>query len=161
MVSSGECKGDRASAVRLGQDMVSNRLLSPMCAGYEDHVEGDGDASSHRRQQRQWQGDLLRSFDDGVGWLFAYTGEALRNPFAPPPPTEVAVMKGSRLCVSVTEWIEVRYLRSSPNRVCLRAQLFPCFLCACLFFCRFENRFIIVITVRAGVEGSRSQLLRL
>lgn len=109
MVSSGECKGDRASAVRLAQDMASNRLLSPVCAGYEEHLEGGGDASSHRQQQqqRQWQRDLIRSFDDGVGWLFAYTGEALRNPFASPPPTEVAVMKGSRLCVSVTEWVEV------------------------------------------------------
>lgn len=98
MASCRECRGDRASAVRVGQDMVSRGLLAPVCAGYAP-VESD---SAER--------DLLRSFDDAVGWLFAYAGDALRDPFAPPPPTQVSVMTGTDLDVRVADWIEVRPL---------------------------------------------------
>lgn len=100
------CNGDRASAVRLGQDMVSHRLLAPVCAGYhrpeEEFTGGGGDSSSGKEQ-----GELLRSFDDAVGWLFAFVGDALRDPFAPPPPTQVAVMSNTGVDVRVTGWTEV------------------------------------------------------
>ena len=119
--SSEECRGDRASAVRLGQDMVSNRLLTPLCAGYDEHLAGTRDASAASKQSKQRERDLPRSFDDGVGWLFAYAGEALRDPSAPPPPPEVSVMRGSRLCVSVAEWIEVllSFLRDVRFALCV------------------------------------------
>lgn len=99
------CNGDRASAVRLGQDMVSHRLLTPLCAGYDRPrdlatVAVDTAASENQR-------DLNRSFDDAVGWLFAFAGDALRDPFAPPPPTQVAVMANTGVDVRVTGWTEV------------------------------------------------------
>lgn len=102
------CNGDRASAVRLGQDMVSHRLLTPVCAGYhcpeeEQEVAGGGGDSSSGKEQ----GELLRSFDDAVGWLFAFVGDSLRDPFAPPPPTQVAVMSNTAVDVRVTGWTEV------------------------------------------------------
>lgn len=100
MASSGECRGDRASAVRVGQDMVSRGLLMPLCAGYAPAEDGGGGGGGAER-------DLLQSFDDAVGWLFAYAGDALRDPFAPPPPTQVSVMEGSGLDVQVADWIEV------------------------------------------------------
>ncbi|CBN77240.1 hypothetical protein Esi_0038_0149 [Ectocarpus siliculosus] len=99
------CNGDRASAVRLGQDMVSHRLLAPVCAGYhrpEEEVTGGGGDSSSGKEP----GELLRSFDDAVGWLFAFVGDALRDPFAPPPPTQVAVMSNTGVDVRVTSWTE-------------------------------------------------------
>ncbi|CAM9874561.1 unnamed protein product [Ectocarpus fasciculatus] len=101
------CNGDRASAVRLGQDMVSHRLLTAVCAGYhcpeeEQEVAGGGGDSSSGKEQ----GELLRSFDDAVGWLFAFVGDALRDPFAPPPPTQVAVMSNTAVDVRVTGWTE-------------------------------------------------------
>lgn len=99
MTSTGECRGDRASAVRVGQDMVFRGLLTPLCAGYapsEDQISEDR--------------DLLRSFDDAVGWLFAYAGDALRDPFAPAPVTQVSVMTSIGLDVRVADWIEVRRL---------------------------------------------------
>ncbi|CAN0236426.1 unnamed protein product, partial [Laminaria digitata] len=128
VTSSGECRGDRASAVRLGQDMVSHRLLKPLCAGYdrpEDSTSaaagggggrgrggggggaagGGGGGEGGRGSGSEQQG-LFRSFDDAVGWLFAYEGDALRDPFAPPPPTQIAVMTGTSLDVRVTDWIE-------------------------------------------------------
>lgn len=104
MTCSGECKGDRASAVRLGQDMVSRGLLSPLCAGYGPPHTNTGASATEVGEQR----DLLRSFDDAVGWLFAYAGDALRDPFAAPPPTKVVVMMGTRLDVRISDWIEVR-----------------------------------------------------
>lgn len=103
MTSSGECKGDRASAVRLGQDMVSHGLLSPLCAGYGTPNKNPFASATEARVQR----DLLHSFDDAVGWLFAYAGDALRDPFAAPPPTKVVVMTGTHLNVSISDWIEV------------------------------------------------------
>lgn len=93
--------------------MVSHRLLNPLCAGYdrpegvregEELVEGRGNGSNDSVGKHR---DLSRSFDDAVGWLFAYAGDALRDPFAPPPPTEVAVMTGTRLDVRVANWVEV------------------------------------------------------
>lgn len=102
------CNGDRASAVRLGQDMVSHRLLAPVCAGYhrpEEEVAGGGGGDSNSGGKEQ--GELLRSFDDAVGWLFAFVGDALRDPFAPPPPTQVAVMSNTGVDVRVTGWTEV------------------------------------------------------
>lgn len=113
VTSSGECDGDRASAVRLGQDLVSHRLLIPICAGY-DRPKDDLTFSSSRSggggdfdSGDEDEGDHFRSFDDAVGWLFAFAGDALRNPFAPPPPTQVAVMANTRVDVAVTGWTEV------------------------------------------------------
>ena len=126
VTSSGECRGDRASAVRLGQDMVSHRLLKPLCAGYDRPEDtsaaggggagwGNGSGGSGAKSGGQSGGksggehrSLFRSFDDAVGWLFAYEGDALRDPFAPPPATQVAVMTGTSLDVRITGWIEVR-----------------------------------------------------
>lgn len=92
--------------------MVSHRLLNPLCAGYdrpeEPGLAGGWNEGSGSREGEQR--DLSRSFDDAVGWLFAYAGDALRDPFAPAPPTRVEVMTGSRLDVRVTDWIEVRRL---------------------------------------------------
>lgn len=114
VTSSGECDGDRASAVRLGQDLVSHRLLIPICAGYIDRPKDDstggssgGGGGSDFGNGDEDQGDHFRSFDDAVGWLFAFAGDALRNPFAPPPPTQVAVMTNTRVDVAVTGWTEV------------------------------------------------------
>lgn len=77
--------------------MVSRGLLMPLCAGY---ALADDDGGGAER-------DLLRSFDDAVGWLFAYAGDALRDPFTPPSPTQISVMEGSGLDVRVADWIEV------------------------------------------------------
>lgn len=112
VTSSGECDGDRASAVRLGQDLVSHRLLIPICAGY-DHPRddptggGSGGAGGEVGNGEEDEADHFRSFDDAVGWLFAFAGDALRNPFAPPPPTQVAVMTNTGVDVAVTGWTEV------------------------------------------------------
>ena len=102
MTSSGECDGDRATAVRLGQDLVSHRLLTPVCAGYDPPKDSAAAAADGETS------DLFGSFDDAAGWLFAFEGDALRNPFAPPPPIQVAVMTSTGVEVSVTGWTEVR-----------------------------------------------------
>lgn len=117
MVStSAECGRNRASAARLGQDMVTHGLLRPLCAGYDSSLDakegalppssstkgGDDGGGGEEKQQ-----DLARSFNDAAGWLFAYAGDALRDPFAPPPPTQVAVMTGSLVDVKIPNWIEV------------------------------------------------------
>ncbi|CAM9483306.1 unnamed protein product [Scytosiphon promiscuus] len=102
------CNGDRASAVRLGQDMVSHRLMTPLCAGY-DRPRDDDDAAAAAagdRASSESRRDPSRSFDDAVGWLFAFAGDALRDPFAPPPPTQVAVMTNTGVDVRVTGWTE-------------------------------------------------------
>lgn len=111
MTSSGECNGDRATAVRLGQDLVSHRLLTPVCAGYdrlEDSVGSSGSATGAGAGADGEPADLFGSFDDAAGWLFAFEGDALRNPFAPPPPIQVAVMTSTGVEVAVTGWTEVR-----------------------------------------------------
>eukprot|EP00752_Nemacystus_decipiens_P011084 g9848.t1 len=99
VTSSGDCDGDRATAVRLGQDLVSHRLLTPVCAGYDHARESAGGANEE-------PADLSGSFDDAAGWLFAFEGDALRNPFAPPPPIQVAVMTNTGVEVAVTGWTE-------------------------------------------------------
>lgn len=102
------CNGDRASAVRLGQDMVSHRLLTPLCAGYDRPRSDLGVPAAGDRTAAEYERDPSRSFDDAVGWLFALAGDALRDPFAPPPPTQVAVMTNTGVDVRVTGWKEVR-----------------------------------------------------
>ena len=160
VTSSGECRGDRASAVRLGQDMVSHRLLKPLCAGY-DRPENAGAAGgagggwgdvvgkSGGKNEGGEQRSLFRSFDDAVGWLFAYAGDALRDPFAPPPPTQIAVMTRTRLDVRVTDWIEVRFPEWAVVGVWFS-----------LFFARFGWPHDLLGTVRyargAGGGGSAS-----
>lgn len=112
MTSSGECEGDRATAVRLGQDLVSHRLLTPVCAGYDRPKDSPGGSSATTGAGAGAEGepgDLFGSFDDAAGWLFAFEGDALRNPFAPPPPIHVAVMTNTGVQVSVTGWVEVRH----------------------------------------------------
>lgn len=87
--------------------MVGRGLLAPICAGYappeDQHAIANGIPSGANEDV-----DLLRSFDDAAGWLFAYAGGALRDPFAPPSPTQVSVMVGIQLDVRVTHWVEVR-----------------------------------------------------
>ncbi len=140
VTSSGECDGDRATAVRLGQDLVSHRLLTPVCAGYDRPeapagksgggggggggggsggsgsgsaaAAGEGDVENEKEPV-----DLFGSFDDAAGWLFAFEGDALRNPFAPPPPIHVAVMTNTAVDVAVTGWVEVRRLVSVRARL--------------------------------------------
>lgn len=105
MTSSGDCDGDRATAVRLGQDLVSHRLLTPVCAGYDRPKDSPGGGATGDESE---PADLFGSFDDAAGWLFAFEGDALRNPFAPPPPIQVAVMTSTGVEVGVTGWTEVR-----------------------------------------------------
>lgn len=107
MSSSAECKGDRASAVRVGQDMVARGLLVPLCAGYAPAEDGAAGGMEGFRDGETEGNDLVSSFDDAAGWLFAYAGDALRNPFAPPPVAQIGVMTGSTLDVRVTDWAEV------------------------------------------------------
>lgn len=110
VTSSGECDGDRATAARLGQDLVSHRLLTPVCAGYDRPKDSAGSATGAGGgggSEREQHTDLFGSFDDAAGWLFAFGGDALRNPFAPPPPIQVAVMTNTGVEVGVTGWIEV------------------------------------------------------
>lgn len=111
VTSSGECDGDRATAVRLGQDLVSHRLLTPVCAGYDRPKDPAGSATGGGGggAEEEEPADLFGSFDDAAGWLFAFEGDALRNPFAPPPPIQVSVMTNTGVEVAVTGWIEVRH----------------------------------------------------
>lgn len=84
---------------------MARGLLSAVCAGYAPQ---DGGVVRDRDRDDGTAGlDLLSTFDDGVGWLFAYAGDALRDPSAPPPPTRVSVMVGFRLDVRVVDWVEV------------------------------------------------------
>ncbi|CAM9218126.1 unnamed protein product, partial [Discosporangium mesarthrocarpum] len=119
VTSSGECRGDRAAAVRMGQDMVSRGLLRPICMGYSrEDSEGKG-AGSTGWQTSNEEGVVskdrnlaaeeapARSFDDAVGWLFTYAGAALRDPYTTVPEPVVSAMTGSPVEVQVDEWIEV------------------------------------------------------
>lgn len=117
VTSSGDCDGDRATAVRLGQDLVSHRLLTPVCAGYDRPEDLAGSSGGGGRsstaggddvENEKDHADLFGSFDDAAGWLFAFEGDALRNPFAPPPPIHVAIMANTGVEVAVTGWVEVR-----------------------------------------------------
>lgn len=125
VTSSGECDGDRATAVRLGQDLVSHRLLTPVCAGYDHPEDPAGESGSVAAAAAAGEGDvknekepvdLFGSFDDAAGWLFAFEGDALRNPFAPPPPIHVAVMTNTAVDVAVTAWVEVRRFVNARDR---------------------------------------------